>query len=338
MSGVDSNTFQEINDRVDLLKYASQTIDMEKRGEDWWGRCPKHIDKTPSFSITPSKNYYYCFSCGRHGGIVKFLMDFEDLSYSQALKKAARLADMDENTLCRSEVYSFMVNTKNMLAKKIVPKHRILSQYDFYNSRYIRKSAKEWEEEGIPPEVQDLFEIRIDKRGNRIVYPVYDSEGHLINVKGRTRYPNYKELKIPKYVSYFRSGVVDYMQGMNITLPYIKEKNEIIIFESIKSVMKAYSWGYRNSASAEKHSLTDEQFKLVLSLRVNVVFAYDSDVDYRDRNGKVWRDIQKMKMFTNVYIIEDRKKLLGGKDAKNSPVDVSREVWEELYNNKRKIT
>lgn len=338
MSGVDSNTFQEINDRVDLLKYASQTIDMEKRGEDWWGRCPKHIDKTPSFSITPSKNYYYCFSCGRHGGIVKFLMDFEDLSYSQALKKAARLADMNENTLCRSEVYSFMVNMKNGLAKKIVPKHRILSQHDFYNSRYVRKSAKEWEEEGIPPEVQDLFEIRIDKRGNRIVYPVYDNDGHLINIKGRTRYPNYKELKIPKYVSYFRSGVVDYMQGMNITLPYIKEKNEIIIFESIKSVMKAYSWGYRNSASAEKHSLTDEQFKLVLSLRVNVVFAYDSDVDYRDRDSKVWKDIQKMKMFTNVYIIEDRKKLLGGKDAKNSPVDVSREVWEELYNNKRKIT
>lgn len=338
MSGVDSNTFQEINDRVDLLKYASQTIDMEKRGEDWWGRCPKHIDKTPSFSITPSKNYYYCFSCGRHGGIVKFLMDFEDLSYSQALKKAARLADMNENTLCKSEVYSFMANMKNGLTKKIVPKHRILSQYDFYNSRYVRKSAKEWEEEGIPPEVQDLFEIRIDKRGNRIVYPVYDNDGHLINIKGRTRYPNYKELKIPKYVSYFRSGVVDYMQGMNITLPYIKEKNEIIIFESIKSVMKAYSWGYRNSASAEKHSLTDEQFKLVLSLRVNVVFAYDSDVDYRDRDSKVWKDIQKMKMFTNVYIIEDRKKLLGGKDAKNSPVDVSREVWEELYNNKRKIT
>ena len=126
------------------------------------------------------------------------------------------------------------------------------------------------------------------------------------------------------------------MQGLNITLPYVKKQNEIIIFESVKSVMKAYAWGYRNCASAEKHTLTNEQIELVLGLRVNVVFAYDSDINYFE--GKQWQNICKMKMFTNVYIIEDRKKLLGGKDAKNSPVDVSREVWEELYKSKRKIT
>ena len=100
--------------------------------------------------------------------------------------------------------------------------------------------------------------------------------------------------------------------------------------------MKAYGWGYKNSVSAEKHTLTDEQLRLVLSLKVNVVFAYDSDIDYRD--GKTWKDIDKMRRFTNVYVIDDRKKLLGGKEAKNSPVDVSQEVWEELYKNKRKIT
>lgn len=86
--GVDAKTFQELNDRVDLLKYASQTIELEQRGSDWWGRCPLHTDNTPSFSITPSKNYYYCFSCGCHGGIVKFLMDFEHLTYPQAVNKA----------------------------------------------------------------------------------------------------------------------------------------------------------------------------------------------------------------------------------------------------------
>ena len=337
MSGViDSKTFDELNKKVDLLKYASQTIELEKRGDDWWGRCPLHIDKTPSFTITPSKNYYYCFSCGCHGGIVNFLRDFEHLSYTQAIKKAMKLADMDENKLCRSQVYTFMVNTKNQTQKKIVPKHRILSPNDFYNRRYIREAAQEWIDEGIHPAIQDLFKIRIDKRSNRIVYPVFDVDGNLINVKGRTRYPNYKELKIPKYISYFPVGTVDYLQGMDITLPYIKEKGEVIIFESLKSVMKAYGWGYKNSVSAEKHTLTDEQLRLVLSLKVNVVFAYDSDINYRD--GKTWKDIDKMRRLTNVYVIDDRKKLLGGKESKNSPVDVSQEVWEELYKNKRKIT
>lgn len=336
MNGIDADTFQEINEKVDLLEYASQTIDMEQRGEDWWGQCPLHVDKTPSFSITPSKNYYYCFSCGCHGGIVKFLMDFEHLSYQEAVNKAIKLANIDENKLCKSKVYQHMSRTKKSLEKKMVPKHRILKKHEFYNSNYVREAAKEWVEEGIPPEVQDLFEVRLDKRSNRIVYPVYDSNFQLINIKGRTRYKNYKELRVPKYISYFPIGVMDYMQGLNITLPYVKKQNEIIIFESVKSVMKAYAWGYRNCASAEKHTLTNEQIELVLGLRVNVVFAYDSDINYFE--GKQWQNICKMKMFTNVYIIEDRKKLLGGKDAKNSPVDVSREVWEELYKSKRKIT
>ena len=336
MSGaIDPKTFDELNKKVDLLKYASQTIDLEQRGDDWWGRCPLHIDKTPSFSITPSKNYYYCFSCGCHGGIVNFLRDFEHLSYSQAIKKAMKLAKIDDDSICKSQVYSFMSSTKNGLQKKITPKHRILSPNDFYNRRYIREAAQEWVDEGIHPATQDLFKIRIDKRGNRIIYPVYDADGNFINIKGRTRYPNYKELKIPKYISYFPVGTVDYLQGMNVTLPYIKEKGEVIIFESLKSVMKAWGWGYKNAVSAEKHTLTDEQFKLVLSLKVDVVFAYDSDINFRE--GKTWSDIDKMRRFTNVYVIDDKKKLLGGKEAKNSPVDVSQEVWEELYRNKRKI-
>ena len=333
--GVDYDIFQEINDKVDLLAYASQTIDMEQRGDDWFGQCPLHVDKTPSFSITPSKNYYYCFSCGAHGGIVKFLMDFEHLSYKEAVEKALRLANIDGDVLCKSRVFTFMSRTKKMLQKKKVPKHMILNDSEYNNPRYERKPAQEWIDEGIPPDVQDLFGVRIDKRSNRIIYPVYDRDSHLINIKGRTRYKNYKELKIPKYTSYFPVGTVDYMQGLNVTLPYIKEKNEIIIFESIKSVMKAYAWGYKNAASAEKHTLTEEQVRLILGLKVNVVFAYDSDISYFE--GRQWENICKMKMFTNVYIIDDKKRLLGGKDAKNSPVDVSREVWEELYKSKRKV-
>ena len=333
--GVDAKTFQELNDRVDLLKYASQTIELEQRGSDWWGRCPLHVDNTPSFSITPSKNYYYCFSCGCHGGIVKFLMDFEHLTYPQAVRKAAKLAEMDSSEFCKSNAYSFMVKTKQMMKKKSAVEHQILDESVFDDPRYKMDAAEEWVKEGISPEVQALFGVRIEYRANRIVYPVYDNKGNLINIKGRTRYSNYKDLKVAKYISYYPIGTMDYLQGINITLPYIKEKKEVIIFESIKSVMKAFEWGYRNAVSAEKHSLTDEQVKILLGLGVNIVFAYDSDIDYGE--GKQKKDIDKMKMFTNVFIISDDDNLLGGKDAKNSPVDVSREVWETLYKKKRKM-
>lgn len=331
----DDEMLQEINASVDLLEYVSQSIEMEKRGRDYFGHCPLHVDNTPSFSITPSKNSYYCFSCGRSGGIIGYLMDYEHLKFDDAVDKAAKLANMDLSTMCKSDTVSFLKKSKKMFHQdnqEVI--HEYLPEKEY--EKYPRKEISEWLDEGIRQDILELFDIRINERDNRIIYPVRDIKGNLINVKGRTRYKNFKELKIPKYINYYPIGTMDYFQGLNITLPYIKEQNEIIIFESVKSVMKAFGWGYKNSASAEKHTLTDEQVKLLVRLRVNVVFAFDSDISYSDRDIKKTIDI--LKRITNVYLIYDRNKLLGGKDAKNAPVDLTRDIWEQLYYSKTKVT
>lgn len=330
----DDEMLQEINASVDLLEYVSQSIEMRKRGRDYFGHCPLHIDNTPSFSITPSKNSYYCFSCGRSGGIIGYLMDYEHLRFDDAVNKAAKLGNMDLSNMCKSQTMSFLKKTKNLKREKKRVVHEILNSNEL--NKYSREDITEWIDEGILQEVMDLFGVRINDRDNRIIYPVYDINGNLINIKGRTRYKNYKELRIPKYINYYPIGTMDYFQGLNITLPFIKEQNEIIIFESVKSVMKAYGWGYKNCASAEKHTITDEQLKLLVKLRVNIVFAFDSDVSYSDKDIK--RTIEVLKRITNVYVIYDKKCLLGGKDAKNAPVDLSREIWEQLYFNKTKVT
>lgn len=330
----DDEMLQEINASVDLLEYVSQSIEMEKRGRDYFGHCPLHVDNTPSFSITPSKNSYYCFSCGRSGGIIGYLMDYEHLRFDDAVDKAAKLGNMDLSKMCRSQTMTFLKKTKNLMREKEQVVHEVLSANEL--SKYSHEDITEWIDEGILQEVMDLFEVRINDRDNRIVYPVYDINGNLINIKGRTRYKNYKELRIPKYINYYPIGTMDYFQGLNITLPFIKDQNEMIIFESVKSVMKAYGWGYKNCASAEKHTITDEQLKLLVRLRVNIVFAFDSDISYSDKDIKKTIDV--LKRITNVYVIYDRKGLLGGKDAKNAPVDLSREIWEQLYFNKTKVT
>ena len=304
----DDEMLQEINASVDLLEYVSQSIEMEKRGRDYFGHCPLHVDNTPSFSITPSKNSYYCFSCGRSGGIIGYLMDYEHLRFNDAVDKAAKLGNMDLSKMCRSQTMTFLKKTKNLMREKEQVVHEILSSNEL--NKYSRKDITEWIDEGILQEVMDLFEVRINDRDNRIVYPVYDINGNLINIKGRTRYKNYKELRIPKYINYYPIGTMDYFQGLNITLPFIKDQNEMIIFESVKSVMKAYGWGYKNCASAEKHTITDEQLKLLVRLRVNIVFAFDSDISYSDKDIKKTIDV--LKRITNVYVIYDRKGLLGG--------------------------
>ena len=99
--------------------------------------------------------------------------------------------------------------------------------------------------------------------------------------------------------------------------------------------MKAYGWGYKNCASAEKHTLTPEQIQLLVKLNVNIVFAYDSDVSYNANDVK--HDIDILRRITNVYEIHDTYGYLGGQEAKNSPVDCGKEVWEDLYSNKRKV-
>lgn len=332
----DDETLQEINDNADLLAYAQQTLDLEQRGNDYFAHCPLHRDDTPSLSFTPSKNSYYCFSCGASGGMIGYLMDFEGMEFENAVEKAAGLANIDMSKMCQSKTMILLKKWRMFLQskqKKEVYKHSIIPMTAF--TKFSKEEVPEWLKEGISQEVMDLFDIRIDNYSNRIVYPVYDIDGNLINIKGRTRYENYKKLKLPKYMNYYTVGVMDYFQGLEKTLKYIKEQNEIIIFESIKSVMKAYGWGYKNCVSAEKHTLTPEQISLLVKLKVNVVFAYDSDVSYND--GEVKENIDMLRKVTNVYVISDKDLLLGGSTTKNAPVDCGQDIWEELYFSKRKV-
>lgn len=331
----DDEMLKQINENADLLSYVSETLELEQRGNDYWAHCPLHTDLTPSLSFTPAKNSYYCFSCGKSGGIIGYLIDYEKMSFNEAVEKAAKIANLDLSKMCHSKTITFLKKIRSLSTKQSdIYEHPILNTSAL--SKYEVQPVKEWLDEGIDQDVIDLFEVRIDTWNNRIVYPVYDICGNLINIKARTRYPNYKQMKIPKYINYFTVGVMDYFQGLNITLEYVLEKKEIIIFESVKSVMKAYGWGYRNCASAEKHTLTKEQIDLLVKLRVNVVFAYDSDVDYR--RDDVRSSIDKLKRLTNVFIVYDKQRLLGGAESKNAPVDCGKEIWETLYGQKKKIT
>ena len=125
----DDDMLQEINASVDLLEYVSQSIEMEKRGRDYFGHCPLHVDNTPSFSITPSKNSYYCFSCGRSGGIIGYLMDYEHLRFDDAVDKAAKLGHMDLSKMCKSQTMSFLKKTKSILREKEKVFHESVQGY-----------------------------------------------------------------------------------------------------------------------------------------------------------------------------------------------------------------
>jgi hypothetical protein len=126
----------------------------------------------------------------------------------------------------------------------------------------------------------------------------------------------------------------DFFVGMKENISNIKQKDEVIIFEGIKSGMKVEAWGYDNWLSSETSCLNDEQVKILIEMKIkNIVIAFDSDVDV----SKIKECTKLLKKFTNVFYINDKKKLLGKKEDKLSPADAGKITWEILYGEKVKI-
>jgi len=201
-------------------------------------------------------------------------------------------------------------------------------------NNYKTEYPQEWIEEGINPKIMAKYNVRIDDNANRIIYPVYDKDFNLIGIKGRTRYKDYKERNLMKYQNYYKIGTTDFFTGMKENLDIIKQKNEIIIFEGIKSGMKAEAWGYDNWVASETSHLNDEQIKILLDLKIKeVIIAYDNDVELQ----KIKDCTKMLRKFTNVFVIYDKKGLLGKKTDKMSPVDKGKDIWDILYKERMKI-
>ena len=218
----DEEFLEEINDSVDLLEYVGEQMEFVQKGREYFAHCPLHIDDTPSFSITPEKNRFYCFSCKRGGGIISYLREYEKMPLDAAIDKAIRLAGINPEERCQSQTITFLKNNRRKHNNMPIKQHVILPETEI--QKYSKVLIPLWEREGITSQTMDIFDIR--DAGNRIVYPVRDMKGNLINIKGRTKFENYKLLHIPKYMNYFEVGVLDYFQCFSLTQEYIFAKKE----------------------------------------------------------------------------------------------------------------
>lgn len=306
-------------EQVDLLEYASGSFDFVKKdSHNYACHCPLHIDKTPSLMIDTSGNYFYCFSCGVSGNIISWLRVFEKLSFEEAVQKTAKLVNIDLTSLQTSDTIAFYKKLRRSKQNKEQIKREILPA-DYFD-KFSDELPNEWIEEGIPETTLKKYEVKIDKRSNRIVYPVYDSNLNLIGAKGRTRFKNYKKLNIMKYMNYTKLQTLDFFAGMK----QASIGKKIILFEGIKSVMKADSWGYHYCVSTETSSINEDQVRLLIRLGVKeVIIAFDKDV----KISKIKENTKMLQRFTNVSVIQDKKNLLDDKDA---PVDKGPEVFKQL--------
>lgn len=331
----DIEALNEMCSSIDLLEYASQSMDFKKRGYDSFSvSCPLHRDDTPSLFITPSKNLFYCQSCGVGGNIINWLMTFEHMKFPEAVKKVSELSGIDIKSFktCSSMMlFKELQRAANIgKSKKIIANRKILDPS--YMDQFIDEPPQEWLDEGISAETMKHFGIRIDNASNRIVYPVYDADFNLIAAKGRTRFQKYKEFGIKKYLNYQQIGTTDYFAGMKENYEDIMRQKSVVIFEGLKSVMKLYDWDWHNAIAAETKGINDNQIILLIKMGLKeVTFADDNDVPI----SKIRHDVEKLRRYTNVYAIIDSHKLLP--ENKMAPCDAGREVWEQLYSERIKL-
>lgn len=319
----------ELLERIDIVEYLSQYIQLEQKGEEWWGLSCFKEENTPSFSVRKDPPVFFDYSSGIGGNLYTFIRFYFRCSRKEAIEKLKEYAGIDGKISAKSIMADKLSATtvckrfSRPVVKQKQSKAVVLA--DDFMERYERRSDKLqiWRDEGIPDAVLEKFQVRYDCFSNRIVYPIRDVNGKIVNIGGRTLDPDWKEKKLSKYCYFYQWGTLQTIYGLAENRDEIEKSGEIILFEGCKSVLKAASWGIENTGAILTSHLNPAQMKILARMGCNVVFALDKEVKIRDDHN-----IQKLKNYVNVSYICDMDGLL---DEKDSPVDKGEEVFRRLY-------
>lgn len=248
----------------------------------------------------------------------------------ELLKKAANFhGDLAEPQKKPAAVVAYRKYAVKTPEQKVIP-HTILP--DTYMERYeiIPEKLAVWENEGISQSSLQKFQVRYDGFSDRLVYPIRNISGQIVNIGGRTLTADWKEKGFRKYTYFYPWGQLDTIYGLAENMNSVRQQGEIILFEGCKSVLMADSWGIHNCGAVLTSHLNPYQMKILASLGCHVIFALDKEVDIRkDYN------INRLKRYVNVFYLHDSENLLSEKDA---PVDHGKEVFLKLYDQKRRLT
>ena len=333
---ISGEQLNELASKIDIVDLIGQTEELHRRGRNYFCCCPFHKnDDTPSLCIYPNSNKWYCFGCDSGSSVFDWIMKKQNVQFPEALRIVCDMVGEDVEEYVESESIAFLKQLSKQKKTKdnLVNIRKTLDFTDDYLNKYPDELPQEWLNEDMTADALKTYNIRIDPSANRIVYPVFDADGNFIGVKGRTRIESYKELGLAKYMNYNKIYDLDFFQGWQQAYSYIIDTKTVIIFEGVKSCIKAYGWGIKNTVASETSKLSEGQLKLLIKNNISeVIIAWDSDQNFKDiiKNEK----IQILKKFTQVSIIRDTHNYL---DEKMSPVDKGELIFRKLLSERNKI-
>lgn len=316
----------DLLEMIDIVEYISKFVELEQKGDEWWGLSCFRDEKTPSFSVRKDPPVFFDYSSGIGGNLFTFVRYYNKCGAKDAVDILKKYVGCEGEIVApRERMAATLVCKKYKPPKKTEKKSKGIVLADNYMERYEKREDKlsVWVDEGISRDVLDRWQVFYDSFSDRLVYPIRNLTGKIVNIGGRTLDPEWKAKGLRKYNYFFQWGTMDTIFGLFENIDEILKRREVILFEGCKSVLLADTWGIKNAGAILTSHLNPHQMKILARLGCRVVFALDKDVRIREDHN-----IQKLKNYVEVEYLWDKEDWLDEKDA---PVDKGAEVFKKLY-------
>jgi DNA primase len=305
----------EVLNRVDIVNIVSQSVTLKKSGSNLQGLCPFHQEKSPSFSVSETKQFYHCFGCGAHGTAISFLMEYAGLTFVDAIEDLAKSVGLTvpkeaQDTTKIVDVQQTLAMTQNM--EKVVVWYQEQLKKNQRAVQYLKSRglsgevAKKYAIGYVPDAWQNLEAVfgtydhdetakllvesgmviqgvaegsvrakRYDRFRDRIMFPIRNLKGQVIGFGGRIL-----DKGEPKYLNspettLFKKGQTLY--GLFEARKFIREKSFVLVCEGYMDVVALAQLGFPNSVATLGTACTETHIQMLLRHTDRVVFSFDGD-------------------------------------------------------------
>ena len=309
MARIPEQTIERIIETSDIVEVISSRIELKKRGINFWALCPFHTEKTPSFSVSPTKQIYTCFGgCGAKGGVVNFLMQYDKLEFIEAITKLGEMYNIEIETDQKG------IQTKN-LKSQLLEIHKITAKY-YQDSLGDKKNIKYLEylkSRNINDEMIAIFNLGCSDKNNsellkilrsknftseamkksglfinskngyfetfnsRVIFPIKNPNGDVIAFAGRVLQD---KPKMRKFINSYDSPIYyksKNFYGLEIAKKAIQKEQSVFLVEGQWDVVRLYQNNIKNVIGVGGTSLTDLQAAIIKQYTSNIFILLDGD-------------------------------------------------------------
>ena len=327
---------EEVRQSNDIVDIISQYVHLTRKGRNYFGLCPFHNEKSPSFSVSPDRQIFHCFGCGVGGNVYTFLMKIEGITFKDAVEQLAERANIQLPVLnnnadnareeLKAKVYKVNEFTAEFYHQNLYkPTAKIAQEY--VKKRKMNRDTLEAYQIGYSGKFDELYQALkkqgfaekeilesglvnkndngkyIDRYRNRLMFPICDVRGKVIAFGGRVlddSKPKY--INSPENIVYSKGR---HLFGLNVAKKYSKEK--IIIVEGYMDVISLYQRGIMNVVGALGTALTEQQGWLLRKSTEQIILGFDADGAGQTAVARSMEILQKMGCDMRVLQIEGAK-------------------------------